>query len=159
MAATGTPTPNIGLRCPVGTDPASVDDINYNSGVLDTKLGAVGSTSVQAQIDALNSKLTTNYSANINGVKAIVYRFGNVVFCNFLDGSYSNDNNGYMIDATTQENIVIPNGYKPIARTFMKDAEAGIKLDFRTNGYIVIAGTNVAVRIGACWITGDATPT
>ena len=58
MAATGTPTPNIGLRCPQGTDPASVDDINYNSGVIDTKLGAVGNTSVQAQIDALNSKLT-----------------------------------------------------------------------------------------------------
>jgi len=57
MAATGTPTPNIGLRCPVGTDPASVDDINYNSGVIDTKLGAVGSTSVQAQIDALNSNI------------------------------------------------------------------------------------------------------
>lgn len=55
MAATGTPTPNIGLRIPQGTDPASVDDINYNSNLLDTKLGAVGNTSVQDQIDSLNS--------------------------------------------------------------------------------------------------------
>lgn len=56
MAATGTPTPNIGLRIPQGTDPASVDDINYNSNLLDTKLGAVGNTSVQDQIDSLNGK-------------------------------------------------------------------------------------------------------
>ena len=59
MAATGTPTPNIGLRIPQGTDPASVDDINYNSNLLDTKLGAVGNTSVQDQIDSLNSKIST----------------------------------------------------------------------------------------------------
>ena len=67
MAATGTPTPNIGLRCPVGTDPASVDDINYNSGVIDTKLGAVGSTSVQDQIDALNSKLGWKNGGSVTG--------------------------------------------------------------------------------------------
>ena len=59
MAATGTPTPNIGLRIPQGTDPASVDDINYNSNLLDTKLGAVGNTSVQDQIDSLNSNLSS----------------------------------------------------------------------------------------------------
>ena len=57
MAATGTPTPNIGLRRPQGTDPASVDDINYNSNLIDTKLGAVGNTSVQAQINSLNSNI------------------------------------------------------------------------------------------------------
>lgn len=59
MAATGTPTPNIGLRRPQGTDPASVDDINYNSGVIDTKMGAVGNTSLQAQINTLNSQIIT----------------------------------------------------------------------------------------------------
>lgn len=64
MAATGTPTPNIGLRIPVGTDPASVDDINYNSNLLDTKLGPVGSDSVQDQIDTLNGK----FSPSINAV-------------------------------------------------------------------------------------------
>ena len=57
MAATGTPTPNIGLRRPQGTDPASVDDINYNSNLIDTKLGAVGNTSVQEQINSLNSNI------------------------------------------------------------------------------------------------------
>ena len=58
MAATGTPTPNIGLRRAQGTDPASVDDINYNSALIDTKLGAVGNSSVQDQIDTLKSNLT-----------------------------------------------------------------------------------------------------
>ena len=66
MAATGTPTPNIGLRIPQGTDPASVDDINYNSNLLDTKLGAVGNESVQDQIDALNSKITNKAKLLIN---------------------------------------------------------------------------------------------
>ena len=59
MAATGTPTPNIGLRIPQGTDPASVDDINYNSNLIDTKLGAVRNTSVQDQITALSSNMTS----------------------------------------------------------------------------------------------------
>ena len=59
MAATGTPTPNIGLRRAQGTDPASVDDINYNSALIDTKLGAVGNSSVQDQIDTLNGNITT----------------------------------------------------------------------------------------------------
>ena len=76
MAATGTPTPNIGLRIPLGTDPASVDDINYNSNLLDTKLGAVGSDSVQDQIDTLNGNiqqlpntLKSSYNALIDNVQ------------------------------------------------------------------------------------------
>ena len=74
MAATGTPTPNIGLRRAQGTDPASVDDINYNSLLLDTKLGAVGNDSVQDQIDSLNSKIdnyiktdTVEVTTSVNG--------------------------------------------------------------------------------------------
>ncbi len=67
MAATGTPTTNIGLRRPQGTDPASVDDINYNSEVIDTKMGAVGETSLQAQVTALNSKLTQISKITISG--------------------------------------------------------------------------------------------
>ena len=65
MAATGTPTPNIGLRRAQGTDPASVDDINYNSAIIDTKLGAVGNSSVQDQIDTLNGKFTPNTFSQI----------------------------------------------------------------------------------------------
>ena len=57
MAATGTPTPNLGLRIPVGTDPASVDDINYNSNLLDTVLGAVGNISVKDQLDELSDQI------------------------------------------------------------------------------------------------------
>lgn len=69
MAATGTPTPNIGLRIPLGTDPASVDDINYNSNLIDTKLGAVGNDSIQDQIDDLNS--------NINAIPKIIAGIAN----------------------------------------------------------------------------------
>lgn len=71
MAATGTPTPNIGLRRAQGTDPASVDDINYNSELLDTKLGAVGGTSVQGQIDALSASTAQTFG-NVQDGLAIV---------------------------------------------------------------------------------------
>lgn len=83
MAATGTPTPNIGLRIPQGTDPASVDDINYNSNLLDTKLGAVGNTSVQDQIDSLNSKSTGTISKTISDgtlTDTTCTKVGNTVF-------------------------------------------------------------------------------
>ena len=70
MAATGTPTTNIGLRRPQGTDPASVDDINYNSEVIDTKMGAVGNTSLQAQVNALSSQIAGYGSSKIYTVGA-----------------------------------------------------------------------------------------
>ena len=71
MAATGTPTPNLGLRIPVGTDPASVDDINYNSNLLDTVLGAVGNTSVKDQLDELSDQIA-------NMFKVFTYTFNSV---------------------------------------------------------------------------------
>ena len=71
MSATGTPTPNIGLRRPQGTDPASVDDINYNSALLDTKLGAVGSTSLQDQIDTLSTNTAQNLGKVQDGLAIV----------------------------------------------------------------------------------------
>lgn len=67
MAATGTPTTNIGLRRPQGTDPASVDDINYNSLRLDNVIGAVGNQSIAAQINGLKSDV-----GSLVGQKALV---------------------------------------------------------------------------------------
>ena len=64
MAATGTPTPNIGLRIPQGTDPASVADINYNSTVIDQKVGPVGSTSLQAQVDSAEQAMAYVVNGN-----------------------------------------------------------------------------------------------
>lgn len=59
--ATGTPTTNLGLRIMNGTDPVDVADINANSQTLDDKIGAVGSTSLQAQITLANQAI-----ANLN---------------------------------------------------------------------------------------------
>ena len=71
MSATGTPTPNIGLRIPLGTDPASVDDINYNSNLIDTKLGAVGNDSVQDQIDTLSTNTAQNLGKVQDGLAIV----------------------------------------------------------------------------------------
>lgn len=99
MAATGTPTPNIGLRIPQGTDPASVDDINYNSNLIDTKLGAVGNDSVQDQIDALNSKLsgTKFLTFNVNN-GSVTINLGNVFRgILFSSSAYSSEEGIYSI--------------------------------------------------------------
>lgn len=96
MAATGTPTPNIGLRRPQGTDPASVDDINYNSNLIDTKLGPVGNTSVQAQINSLNSKFTlieqniTFTESTARADVAKVYKNGPVAMVSLNNVSFTN---------------------------------------------------------------------
>ena len=67
MAASGTPTTNLGLRIPLGTDAASVADINYNSNVQDQKIGAVGNTSLQAQVDACADGLAIVSNGNTHG--------------------------------------------------------------------------------------------
>lgn len=50
-------TTNLGLKKPEYSDPADIKDINDNMDTLDGKLGAVGNTSVQGQIDAINTKV------------------------------------------------------------------------------------------------------
>lgn len=92
MAATGTPTTNIGLRRPQGTDPASVDDINYNSELIDTKLGAVGSTSVQEQINTLNSNKANLVQRTIEANATLSLTFSAyatyaIFFCGYVESS------------------------------------------------------------------------
>ena len=57
MAST---TTNIGLTKPAGTDQALISAINGNMDIIDTKMGAVGSTSVQSQITSLSDQIATN---------------------------------------------------------------------------------------------------
>ena len=56
MAST---TPNIGLTLPTGTEGWKRSVINGNFTILDTKIGAVGNTPLQTQINTLSSQLTT----------------------------------------------------------------------------------------------------
>ena len=132
MAATGTPTPNIGLRIPLGTDPASVDDINYNSNLIDTKLGAVGNDSVQDQIDDLNSNITTKVG------KTRIVTSSSSDFKDFVVGviqASGNDDNPYIISIGNSTN----NGwmiYHPGNRRFFAvwgtDVYSGIANSDRT---------------------------
>ena len=50
-------TTNLGLKKPEYSDQADIEDINDNMDILDGKLGAVGNTSVQGQINAINTKI------------------------------------------------------------------------------------------------------
>ncbi len=55
MAST---TPNIGLTLPTGTEGWKRSVINGNFTILDTKIGAVGNTPLQTQINTLNSQIS-----------------------------------------------------------------------------------------------------
>lgn len=53
-----TTTPNIGLTLPSGTEGWKRSIINGNFTILDTKIGAVGNTPLQDQINTLSSQIT-----------------------------------------------------------------------------------------------------
>lgn len=74
--ASGTPTTNLGLRTMTDADSVDAQDINYNSGILDTKIGAVGSTSLQAQVDKVRLAHSlggiASISALVNAIQSYI---------------------------------------------------------------------------------------
>lgn len=54
-----TSTTNLGLTKPAGTDKIRIAQINGNMDILDDKIGAVGNTSLQAQITSQNQAIAT----------------------------------------------------------------------------------------------------
>ena len=72
MAST---TTNIGLTKPAGTDQALISAINGNMDIIDTKMGAVGNTSVQSQITSLSDQMAklqtpTTFESDFNDCKS-----------------------------------------------------------------------------------------
>ena len=66
----------------IGQNWAANNETGGNLDILDTKIGPVGDTSVQAQLDALNSKTTYNGTANDDYISALegkVVKNGSVV--------------------------------------------------------------------------------
>lgn len=53
-----TSTTNLGLTKPAGTDKIRIAQINGNMDILDDKIGAVGNTSLQAQLTSQNEAIT-----------------------------------------------------------------------------------------------------
>ena len=53
-----TSTTNLGLTKPAGTDKIRIAQINGNMDILDEKIGAVGNTSLQAQVTSQNEALS-----------------------------------------------------------------------------------------------------
>lgn len=144
MAATGTPTPNLGLRIPVGTDPASVDDINYNSNLLDTVLGAVGNTSVKDQIDELSDQIATKmnkYRYTMSGhseiastdVTACISAYGATSSCSVIFEFYRSDT-GNVVGVLTYEHI--SNSYG-----------AGMLVSYYNDGIFYVKNANGTITI------------
>jgi len=62
-----TSTTNLGLTKPAGTDKIRIAQINGNMDILDEKIGAVGNTSLQAQLTSQNQAIST-INSNISQV-------------------------------------------------------------------------------------------
>ena len=85
-------TPNIGLTKTtaaetIGQNWAASNDSGGNFDIIDTKMGAVGNTSLQAQVTALNSK--TEYSGTkndtyISAIEGRVVKYGKMVSGYFI---------------------------------------------------------------------------
>ena len=63
-----TSTTNLGLTKPAYSDDADIADINDNMDILDAKIGAVGNTSVQNQINSASASISAN-AQNIGKLK------------------------------------------------------------------------------------------
>ena len=66
-----TSTTNLGLTKPAYSDDADIADINDNMDILDAKIGAVGNTSVQNQINSASASISAN-AQNIGKLKGDV---------------------------------------------------------------------------------------
>lgn len=70
-----TNTTNLNLIKPAGSERVQISQINQNMDILDEKIGAVGNTSVQSQIDSLKSishqvYITNQYSTVLDAINA-----------------------------------------------------------------------------------------
>ena len=102
MAST---TTNIGLTKPAGTDQALISAINGNMDIIDTKMGAVGNTSVQSQITSLSDQIATKTpSQSVTGFR--IKKSANVVNVS-IDKSVSAQSAGWKIVGQ------LPSGYIP----------------------------------------------
>lgn len=72
-----TTTPNIGLTLPSGTEGWKRSVINGNFMILDTKMGAVGNTPLQTQINTLSSQIAARFNNTaITSMSDLISYFG-----------------------------------------------------------------------------------
>ena len=118
-----TQTPNIGLTLPIGTEHLSRSIVNNNNTIIDTKMGAVGNTDLQTQVNNLNTgkvntsdianNLTTTTAGKVLDArqgKALSDQIASLVEVQTLDIS------GFTFDGTMREirpQITLKSGYKP----------------------------------------------
>ena len=122
-----------------------------------TNIGGASAESVSALSDQI-AKKTGSPSATSS---VVLIRFGNIVQCNFVTGSYSTDANSKVKYSSSQ--VVIPSGYRPSNQTETLDTNTGYRMQFYTNGDIVVVGhasaSSISLRGSVMWITGDEMPT
>ena len=81
-----TSTTNLGLIKPDGTDKIRIAQINQNMDTLDTKIGAVGNTSLQSQVSENNAAIA-NLDTDTNSTNDILADALNCTKSKFFKGS------------------------------------------------------------------------
>lgn len=82
-------TTNLGLKMPEYSDQADIQDINDNMETLDGKIGAVGNTSVQEQIDAVVEKIgSTVLPTTAQTLTGAIAEVDNIIEGYYYDGAF-----------------------------------------------------------------------
>ena len=136
-------TPNIGLTKTtaaetIGQNWAASNDSGGNFDIIDTKMGAVVNTSVQAQLDALNSKFTKT--------STIISEQGGIAFCVAYKKAgwvtvigHSAGQRQLTGSGSFQDFETLPEGYRPAEVQYGVGTSAsgvGIAFEIGTNGLI-----------------------
>ncbi len=157
MAST---TTNIGLTKPAGTDQALISAINGNMDIIDTKMGAVGNTSVQSQITSLSDQISTivryDYS-NDSGKNISVTRIGKICMINCVSGNWYSDSDGSHIrlGSASGDQWIVPTGAKPYVQCEIMEALNGKRITIDVNGAVTCNEklTGIPLRFTGMWFT------
>ena len=145
-------TPNLGLTKTtaaetIGQNWAASNDSGGNFDIIDTKMGPVGNQSVQAQLNALNSKMTNMEAFSVvnftpeTGITndLFIRRFGRVVVINgYLTGTSALANNQLL--------GTIETGNRPIAPIRLIGGVADAAYQVGDVAYVNV-GTNGEIRV------------
>ena len=102
-------TTNLNLTLPTGTEGWRRSVLNDNFTILDTKIGAVGDTPLQTQINTLNSNLAQSYydmkDTSTNAIGLIRFAGNKIAILSFTNQSGQIPSSGLQLPYTFKDDI------------------------------------------------------
>ena len=156
-------TPNLGLTKTtaaetIGQNWAASNDSGGNFDIIDTKMGPVGNQSVQAQLDALNSKIATDWTGCAD-YKETIEASANVLLQSF--GKLRILTFQGVGRAHTEDEVLmtLPTQHRPLGGAIYAPGTVGgtaVEVRINTNGQVTLfianGAGNARLYFQACWI-------